>query len=184
MINNSLMICFGIGEKIEFIPLVYRNKQSVYKMNYETRRQMGLNQFMEIHKQEQKMRLLMEHIRDMDQYAEQKKHLAVLEDALIIYTKKLTHATNTSYRAKKDKDEANSAYADASNRLCRDVHLDSLSSASERAYIRYTNASADLLRLTYECDSRKEQISELSFQLNRLRAKMIRMKNPCYKRQA
>jgi hypothetical protein len=142
-------------------------------------RQMGLNQFLEIHKQEQKMRLLMEHIRDMDQYAEQKKHLVVLEDALIIYTKKLGRATRTSYQAKKDKDEANSAYADA---FRRDVHSDNLFDIVDRAYIRYTNASTDLLRLTYECESRKEQISELSFQLNRLKAKMIRMKNPCYKR--
>lgn len=146
--------------------------------NSETR-QMGMNQFLEIHKQEQKMRLLMEHIRDMDQYAEQKKYLVVLEDALMIYTKKLAHATTTSYQAKKDKDEANSAYADA---FRRDVQLDSLFDRVDRAYIRYTNASTDLLRLTYECDSRKEQISELSFQLNRLKAKMIRMKNPCYKR--
>ena len=145
-------------------------------------RQMGLNQFMEIHKQEQKMRLLMEHIRDMDQYAEQKKHLAELEDALIIYTKKFAHATRTNFQAKKDKDEANKSYSDARNMLCRDVHLDNLFDRVDRAYIRYTNASTDLLRLTYECDSRKEQISELSFQLNRLRAKMIRMKNPCYKR--
>ena len=127
------------------------------------------------------MRLLMEHIRDMDQYAEQKKHLVVLEDALMIYTKKLAHATRTSYQAKKDKDEANSAYSEASNRLCRNVHLDSLFDRVDRAYIRYTNASTDLLRLTCECDDRKEQISELSFQLNRLKAKMIRMKNPCYK---
>lgn len=144
-------------------------------------RQMGLNQFCQIHKQEQKMRLLMEHIRDMDQYAEQKKHLGLMDDALMIYTKKLAHATNTRYHAKKDKDEANSAYADAINRS--NVALDELFDRSERAYIRYTNASADLLRLTYECDSRKEQISELSFQVNRLKAKMIRMKNPCYKRQ-
>ncbi len=145
-------------------------------------RQMGLNQFLEIHKQEQKMRLLMEHIRDMDQYAEQKKHLSVLEDALKVYTTKLSHATKTCYQAKKEKDEANREYTEARNRLCRDVYLDGLSARSERAYTRYTNASADLLRLTYECDSRKDQISELSFQLNRLKAKMIRMKNPCYKR--
>ena len=145
-------------------------------------RQMGLNQFMEIHKQEQKMRLLMEHIRDMDQYAEQKKHLGLLEDAIIIYTKKLARATKTSYQAKKEKDEANREYTEARNMLCRDVHLDNLFDRVDRAYIRYTNASTDLLRLTYECDSRKEQISDLSFQLNRLKAKMIRMKNPCFKR--
>jgi len=150
-------------------------------MNYE-KRQMGLNQFCQIHKQEQKMRLLMEHIRDMDQYAEQKKHLAELEDALIIYTKKLSHATTTSYQARKEKEEANNAYSDASNMLCRDVHMDNLFNSLDRAYIRYTNASADLLRLTYECESRKAQINDLSFQLNRLKAKMIRMKNPCYKR--
>jgi hypothetical protein len=143
-------------------------------------RQMGLNQFMEIHKQEQKMRLLMEHIRDMDQYASQKKELTVLEDALVIYTKKLTHVRNKCFQAKKEKEEANKDYTEARNR--GDFPLDSLFDRVDRAYIRYTNASTDLLRLTYECDSRKEQISELSFQLNRLKAKMIRMKNPCFKR--
>ncbi len=150
-------------------------------MNYETR-QMALNQFCQLHQQEQKMRLLMEHIRYMDQYAEQRKQLTVLENALNIYKVKLSHATKTCFHAKKEKEEANREYAEARNRLCRDVHLDALFDRSERAYIRYTNASTDLLRLTYECDSRKEQISELSFQLNRLKAKMIRTKNPCYKR--
>ncbi len=152
----------------------------IYGMNtnYETR-QMALNQLCQLHKQEQKMRLLMEHIRDMDQYAEQKKHLGLLEDALMIYTKKLAHVTKTNFQAKKEKEEANREYADA---FRRDFHLDTLFDRSERAYIRYTNASTDLLRLTYECDSRKEQISELSFQLNRLKAKMIRTKNPCFKR--
>ena len=150
-------------------------------MDYETR-QMGLNQFLELHKQEQKMRLLMEHIRDVDNYAAQKKQLALLENALNIYAKKLAHANMNSFKLKKEKEDAIRTYADATNRLCRDVYLESLRAISDRAYIRYTNASTDLLRLTYECDYRKEQISELSFQLNRLRAKMIRMKNPCFKR--
>ena len=147
--------------------------------NSETR-QMGLNQFCQLHRQEQKMRLLMEHIRDMDQYAAQKKQLKVLEDALVIYTVKLRRATNTNFQAKKEKEEANVDYAEAGNR--RYDNLDSLFDRVDKAYIRMMNSSADLLRLTFECDSRKEQISELSFQLNRLKAKMIRMKNPCFKR--
>ncbi len=143
-------------------------------MNYETR-QMALNQFCQLHQQEQKMRLLMEHIRDMDQYAEQKKQLKVLEDALIVYMVKLRRATKTSFQLKKEKEDANDKYIN--NR-----YDNLLFERVEKAYIRYTNASTDVLRLTFECDSRKEQISELSFQLNRLKAKMIRMKNPCYKR--
>ena len=74
--------------------------------NSETR-QMGLNQFCQLHRQEQKMRLLMEHIRDMDQYAAQKKQLKVLEDALVIYTVKLRRATKTNFQAKKDKEMTN-----------------------------------------------------------------------------
>jgi hypothetical protein len=133
-------------------------------------RQMGMNQFCQLHQQEQKMRLLMEHIRDMDQYSEQKRQIKVLEDALVVYMVKLRRATKTSFLLKKEKEEARNKLTDSS--------FDRV----ERAYIRYTNASTDVLRLSYECDSRKEQISELSFQLNRLKAKMIRMKNPCFKR--
>ena len=147
---------------------------------YETR-QMGLNQFCEIHRQEQRMRLLMEHISDLDRYTAEKKRLKDLETALTIYTAKLGRATKTSYVAKKEKEEASRNYAEEISRSCRDAHLNTLSAIVDRAYIRHTNASADMLRLTHECDDRKEQISELSFQNNRLRAKMIRMKNPCYK---
>jgi DNA repair exonuclease SbcCD ATPase subunit len=153
-------------------------------MNNYTTRQMGLNQFCEIHRQEQRMRLLMEHISDLDRYTAEKKRLKDLETALTIYTAKLGRATKTSYEAKKEKEEASRNYEEARSRLCRDFHLDTLSAKLERAYIRHTNASADLLRLTHECETRKEQISELSFQNNRLRAKMIRMKNPCYKQGA
>jgi hypothetical protein len=146
-------------------------------MDYETR-QMGLNQFLELHKQEQKMRLLMEHISNVDRYAEQKKRLKTLEAALNVYTAKLGRATRKSIQAKKDKEEANDDYMEARNR--RDFPLDSLFDRVDRAYVRCMNTSTDVLRLTYECDYRKEQISELSFQLNRLKAKMIRMKNPCF----
>jgi hypothetical protein len=128
------------------------------------------------------MRLLMEHISDLDRYTRKKERLKDLENALNIYTSKLAHAKKTSYEAKKEKDEASRNYAEEISRSCRDDHLNTLSAIVDRAYIRHTNASADMLRLTHECDYRKEQISELSFQVNRLRAKMIRMKNPCYKR--
>jgi hypothetical protein len=152
-------------------------------MNNIQTRQMGLNQFCEIHRQEQRMRLLMEHISDLDRYAAEKKRLKELETALAIYKSKLATATKTSYEAKKEKEEALRNYEEARSKLCRDFHLDTLSARVDRAYIKHTNVSADLLRLTYECETRKEQISELSFQNNRLRAKMIRMKNPCYKQQ-
>ena len=142
-------------------------------MDYETR-QMGLNQFLELHKQEQKMRLLMEHISDLDHYSARRKQLLLLEDALNVYTAKLRRATKTSFQETKDKDEA---IEEARNRL-----TDSLFERVDNAYIRVMNTRTDVLRLRHECDSRKEQISELSFELNRLRAKMIRMKNPCYKR--
>ncbi len=139
---------------------------------------MGLNQFCELHRVEQTTGLLLEHISNVDRYTADKEMLMELENALTNYRAQLATATKTCYEAKKEKEEASRNYEEARSKLCRDVHLDTLSAKLERAYIRHTNASAEVLRLTHECEIRTEDISELSFLNNRLRAKMIRMNNP------
>ena len=140
----------------------------------------NLVKFCENHFHEQRMRSLSDHIANADTYTILRKRLQELELSLINFSDQLTTTTQKYNGAVIQKDKLRTEYQLARSKLTRDHILSNLASSLSRHDNLSLNLHTEKLRLFHQCEYIKEEISETSFSLNRLRAKMIRMKNPCY----
>jgi hypothetical protein len=142
----------------------------------------NLVKFCENHFHEQRMRSLSDHIANADTYTILRKRLQELELSLINFSDQLTIITQKCHETVVTKDRLYKEYQLARSRLTRDHILTELASTLYRYDTTSLNLKTEKNRLFHECENVKEEISEVSFCLNRLRSKMIRMKNPCYKK--
>jgi hypothetical protein len=142
----------------------------------------NLVKFCENHIHEQRMRSLSDHIANAETYSSLKSRLKELDLSFVNFSDQLTIITQKCHETVVTKDRLRKEYQLARSRLTRDNILTELASTLYRYDTTCLHWKTEKNRLFHECENVKEEISEVSFCLNRLRAKMIRMKNPCYKK--
>jgi hypothetical protein len=140
------------------------------------------------HISEQSSRQLDEHIADAKLYKILRKELKARENAYILMTQRAEYTNQISYEISRLKRQAENE-KDPRRRLldCNDevrrlwTKHNMLNASRADIGFYHMNAHGDATRHELDCELSRDMFSSCSFDINRLRAKMIRTGNPYYK---
>jgi hypothetical protein len=140
------------------------------------------------HISEQSSMQLDEHIADAKLYKILRKELNARENVYILVIQRAEHANQISYEISRLKQQADNE-KDPRQRLvdCNDevrrlwTKHNMLNASRADIGLYHRNAYREATRHELDCELFRNMFSSCSFELNRLRAKMIRTRNPYYK---